>query len=313
MNKKILIYIEKNSTSELVLKGAELASKRGNTEVIGVVIGEKPEGKSYFDKIYYDDRNQLKEYSSELYLTLLFNLVKDISPDIILFSATTEGRTLAPLLAAKLHTGLTADCIELDINEQDKLEATRPTFGGKLMATIISKTSPQMATIRPRAITTKFNATIKDTEYINFSYDSDFANKKIKLIKTIRKEITNNLDKAEIVVAGGKGIKDNINLVYNLAKAINGQAAFSRAIVDLGLANQSFQIGQTGKTIAPKLYIACGISGAIQHTVGIMNAKKIIAINTDKNAPIFKLADIGIVGDAKEIIPNIINHLNQDA
>lgn len=302
MSKKILIYIEDFNNVDLAGKAQELADKSGDTEVVGIVIGEKPSGNSYFDKVYYVNNENLSNYSSEIYSKICIDFVKELQPEILLISATTQGRDLAPQIASALHTGLTADCTALDINEQGKLASTRPTFGGKLMATILTKTLPQMATVRPNVIQTDYDAKLKETEYIEIFPNTENIQQKLKLIEVIKKEAGNSVEDAEVLVVAGKGMKDNLDLVKDFAKKINGEFGVSRALVDLGLADASIQIGQTGKTVSPKLYIACGVSGAIQHTVGIMGAKKIIAINKDKDAPIFKLADVGIVGDAKEIL-----------
>lgn len=302
MSKKILIYIEDFNNVDLAKKAQELADKMGDSEVTGIIIGEKPCGNSYFDKVYYVNSENLSNYSSEIYSKICIDFIKELQPEILLISATTQGRDLAPQIASALHTGLTADCTALDINEQGKLASTRPTFGGKLMATILTKTLPQMATVRPNVIQTDYDAKLKETEYIEIFPNTENIQQKLKLIEVIKKEAGNSVEDAKVLVVAGKGMKDNLDLVKDFAKKINGEFGVSRALVDLGLADASIQIGQTGKTVSPKLYIACGVSGAIQHTVGIMGAKKIIAINKDKDAPIFKLADVGIVGDAKEIL-----------
>ena len=177
------------------------------------------------------------------------------------------------------------------------------------MATILSKNNPQMATVRPHVIGTDFDVQLKDTVYERLNIQIDGIEQKIKLLEVIQKEVSNSIDDAQIIIAGGRGVKDNIDLLYQLADEIGASVGVSKTLVDLGIAPANIQVGQTGKSVAPKLYIACGISGAIHHTVGIMGAKKIIAINKDKNAPIFKIADFGIVGDAVEILPKVIEQL----
>ena len=316
MSKKILIYIEKsNSVSEeLAKKSQELACLLSEkfqepAEVVGVSLNADISGQTYFDKVYYSNDERLKIYSTEYYSKVIIDLVKELNPDIFLIGATTQGRDLAPQIASALHTGLTADCTGLDINDKGQLAATRPTFGGKLMATILSKNNPQMATVREHVITTDYDVRLKDTEYIEITTNLNEPEQHVKLLETIQKEVVEGIDGAEIVVAGGLGMKDNLDLLYNLAEKIGARVGVSRALVDLGLANANMQIGQTGKSISPKLYIACGISGAIQHTVGVMGAKKIIAINKDKDAPIFRIADFGIVGDAVEILPKVVEML----
>ena len=229
----------------------------------------------------------------------------------MLIGATNQGRDLAPRISSSLHTGLTADCIELDINEKGLLAATRPTFGGELMATILCKNYPQMATVRPNVF---------KVHNVNYHVNTEFIKKDTSILdsltnhveilefkKTVENEI-NNLDNADIVVAGGMGLKNEkgFELLQKFAHKIGGIVGATRPAVENGLAPHSVQIGQTGKTVRPKIYIACGISGAIQHTVGMDKAEHIIAINNDPDAPIFDIADTGIVGDFFEIIPKYL-------
>ena len=308
MSKKILVYIEKenNIYIELAKKAQELASKLSDTEVIGLTLSGKIDEKTYFDKVYYSNDIQLKKYSIELYPKVIVDFVRNIQPEIFLIGATVQGRELAPQIASNLGCGLTADCIDLDINDKGQLAATRPTFGGKLMATILSKVNPQMATVRANVLKTTYNALLKDTQYFEIFPQIEENSKSIELIEVIKKEIKPSIENSEIIIAGGKGIKDNIELLYKAAEKLGAKVGVSRSIVDLGLVPSDIQIGQTGKTVSPKIYIACGISGAIQHTVGIMNADKIIAINNDENAPIFKIADLGIVADAADVLKELI-------
>jgi electron transfer flavoprotein alpha subunit len=193
--------------------------------------------------------------------------------------------------------------------------ATRPTFGGKLMATILCKTLPQMATVRPKVFKPLSQNIVKDTQFRYFDAKIDDIKRKVEFVE-FKKCLTstiNELDSAEIIVAGGKGMKNKagFELLKNFARCIGATVGASRGAVDMGLAQHDIQIGQTGKTVSPKLYIACGISGAIQHTVGISGSDKIIAINTDKNAPIFEVSDYGIVGDAVEILTQLIALFNK--
>lgn len=312
MSKKILIYIEKNNSvsDELAGKSQELALKLGDAEIIGFGFNLEHSNQTLFDKIYCINDERLENYSGMHYSKIAVDLIRELEPEIVLIGATTCGRDLAPQIASELHTGLTADCTALDINDSGKLEATRPTFGGKLMAVILSKNNPQMATVRPHVITTNFDVLLKNTEYIDFKPNCDDLKSNIKLVDVIKKDIlSENIEDSEIIVGCGRGLKDNLDLVYKFAEKINAKVGVSRSLVDMGIASSDIQIGQTGKTICPKLYIAVGISGAIQHTVGIMGAKKIIAINSDKNASVFKLADVGIVGDAVEILSDLIKLL----
>ena len=264
---------------------------------------------SGFDKVYIAENNRLTHYSSELYSKIAVDIINNVKPDIFLIGATTQGRDLAPRIAASLHTGLTADCTGLDINDNGKLAATRPTFGGKLMATILCKTLPQMATVRPKVFKPMAENVVKNTEFVYINPEIEDIQKKVEFIDFVKntKTLINELDSANIIVAGGKGLKNEagFELLKNFAESIGASVGASRGAVDMGLSPVETQIGQTGKTVAPKLYIACGISGAIQHIVGMQDSDKIIAINTDSNAPIFEYSDCGIVGDAFEILPKL--------
>ena len=309
----ILLYAEVTKENylhtvlfELANKAQELAQKLNNAEVSALLICKKGLAELYkeafinsgFDNVYIAEDNRFTHYSTELYAKTAIDIVKEIKPEIILIGATTQGRDLAPRISSALHTGLTADCTGLDINEKGQLAATRPTFGGKLMATILCKTHPQMATVRPKVFKPASESIIvKKVEFIEFTK---------KLNTTI-----NELDSANIIVAGGRGMKNEagFELLKNLAEKIGGTVAASRGAVDMGLAPPDIQIGQTGKTVAPKLYIACGISGAIQHTIGMSESDKIIAINIDEKAPIFEISDCAIVGDVFEVLPELTKNL----
>ena len=303
---------------ELLDKSKELASKLGGVEINAVIfttpnlINEFRESfqNMGLDKVYCFENDLFKNYSTEYYSKLIVNLVNDIKPEIFLIGATTQGRDLAPRISSALHTGLTADCTGLDINEKGLLAATRPTFGGELMATILCKTYPQMATVRPGVFRVNSVYDKKDTEFIFPQYSFEGLEDRVKILdfRNSVDSIINELDSAEIIVAGGMGLKNEqgFALLKDFAKSIGATVGATRAAVEAGLAPSSIQIGQTGKTVRPKLYIACGISGAIQHIVGMENSEHIIAINNDKNAPIFEIADTGIVGDFFEIIPKYL-------
>lgn len=302
---------------ELANKAHELAKKLDNGTVSALLVCKSGLAENFkeafsnsgFDYVYVVENNRFTHYSTELYSKIAIDIIKDVKPEVILIGATTQGRDLAPRIAATLHTGLTADCIDLDINEKGKLAATRPTFGGKLMATILCKTLPQMATVRPKVFKPMSEDCVRQTQYVYVKPEIDFIQKNVEFIEfeKILKSTLNELDSAKIIVAGGKGLKNEIGfeLLKNFAESIGGVVGASRGAVEIGLAPVEIQIGQTGKTVTPKLYIACGISGAIQHIVGMQDSDKIIAINIDKNAPIFEHADYGIVGDAFEILPKL--------
>ncbi len=264
------------------------------------------------DEIIIVKNDNFKEFNSDYYYNCIKNIVLEVNPKIFLIGGTNIGRTIAPMISNSLHTGLTADCIELDINDEKNLSATRPTFGGELMATIWSKTYPQMATVRENVFKIeKFdenNPTIIFKDYNFQEYKS-----KLSLIKQIKREINNDLANARIILSGGMGLKNKEGFakLENLANIMGAQIGGSRLIVEAGFASSNIQIGQTGQSVAADLYIAFGISGAIQHLCGIKNCKKIIAINNDPNAPIFNHCDIGIVDDAALVIEQLENLLSQ--
>ena len=303
---------------ELLDKAKELKVKLEGVEISAVIFtnpknieGLEESFKNMgVNKVYYFDDKRLKEYSTLYYSKLIIDLVNQTKPEILLIGATNQGRDLAPRISQGLHTGLTADCVNLDINEQGKLAATRPTFGGELMATILCKNYPQMATVRPNVFKVNSIDDYSDTKIIPMDVNLDGIPKNVEIIdfkKTLETEI-NNLDNAQVIVAGGMGLKNEqgFKLLKEFADAIGGEVAASRPAVEAGFAPKSVQIGQTGKTVRPKVYIACGISGAIQHTVGMENSERIIAINKDPNAQIFEIADVGIVGDFFEIAPKFL-------
>lgn len=329
-SKGILIYSEVTRDTQLapvVLELAnaaqELSQKLGGHEVAALVISKtgnieniKSELKDNgFDKVYIVQDERLTDYSTEYYSKIAIDLINDIQPAIVLIGATTQGRDLAPRISSALNTGLTADCTSLDINEKGMLAATRPTFGGNLMATILCKNMPQMASVRPKVLKKSANPIVKDTQFVEVKPNIDNIEKKVEIVEFIKnaQSTGKRIDEAEIIVAGGKGLKspEGFKLLEELANLLGGAVGASRAAVDAGWADHAIQVGQTGKTVMPKLYIACAISGAIQHTVGMSGSEKIIAINTDSKAPIFNIADVGIVGDVYQIVPELITMLKQ--
>ena len=303
---------------ELLDKAKELSQKLGGVEVNAVffanpesINGLKDSFKNMgVDNVYYFDDKSLKDYSSEYYSKLFVDLVLEIKPEIVLIGATSQGRDLAPRVSSSLHTGLTADCVSLDINEKGLLAATRPTFGGELMATILCKNYPQMVTVRPNVFKAQAVSDNKNTKFFKRSVNFDGIDKRTKILEFKRnvKTLINDLDSAEIVVAGGMGLKNEkgFALLKEFADYIGGSVAASRPAVEAGFVPRELQVGQTGKTVRPKVYVACGISGAIQHVVGMENSEHIIAINSDADAPIFEIADVGIVGDFFEIVPRFL-------
>lgn len=305
---------------QLLGKGRELADIL-KVNLILVLLGYNFEDKleelgNYgADEIIYVSSKILQNYYSDLYAKTLTELIDEHKPEIILIGATPTGRDFAPRVAKRLNAGLTADCTGLSIDpETGNLLQTRPTFGGNIMATIRTPNSrPQMATVRPGI----FKAPIKINKRakirkIEYDYrEKDAVTKIVKIID--RKKTKVNLEDAEIIVSGGRGVgsKEGFKIIEELAGVLNGEVGGSRVTVELDWIDKERQVGQTGKTISPKLYIACGISGAIQHIVGMQGSDIIVAINKDLNAPIFKVAHYGIVGDLHKVIPALIEEIKR--
>ena len=307
---------------ELLGAGRQLADKLG-VELGGVLLGDQVNGLVNIlyeygaDKIYLADHPVLHYYRTETYMKIFVELVQQYAPEIILMGATTTGRDLAGAVATDLATGLTADCTGLDIDLKQRLMlATRPAFGGNIMATIVCKNRrPQMATVRPKVM--KMAAPVPGrqgelvTTEVNLQEDN-LLTKVLEIVKEHGEQV--NLQEAEIIVAGGRGLGDREGfkkICFGLAEAIGGKVGASRAAVEAGWLEQKYQVGQTGVTVAPKIYFALGISGAIQHLVGIRGSDIIIAINSDPEAPIFKECTYGIVGDAFTIVPILIEQLKE--
>ncbi|PIS28206.1 electron transfer flavoprotein subunit alpha [Candidatus Saganbacteria bacterium CG08_land_8_20_14_0_20_45_16] len=269
------------------------------------------------NKVYLLYHDELKDYKSLPYTCAVAELLKKEKPEIFLLGATTMGRDLAARLAIRIGAGLTADCTGLDIDKEKKiLRQTRPAFGGNIMATIISPNNrPQMSTVRPKVFKKSEKKAGAKGELVKFKPVINPEDLVVKLLEVIKDEsVKVNLQEAEIIVSGGRGIGDpkNFKLVEDLAKALGGAVGASRATVDAGWISAHHQVGQTGKTVAPKIYIACGISGKIQHLVGMQGSDTIIAINKDPDAPIFKVATYGIVGDVLEYLPLITGKLREN-
>ncbi len=305
---------------QLLGKGRELADKLGvslTLVLLGSEFEDQLEEVSQYgeDAIIYVKSKILKNYYSDIYVKLLTELILEKKPEIVLIGATPTGRDFAPRVAKRLNAGLTADCTGLDIEEDSKnLRQTRPTFGGNIMATIRTPNSrPQMSTVRP-GIFKALPKTKKKVEIQAIEKDLDEKDSITKIIKIITKQKTKiNLEDAKIIVSGGRGVgsKEGFKIIEQLADALNAEVGGSRVTVELGWVDQDRQVGQTGKTVSPALYIACGISGAIQHLVGMQNSDIIVAINRDPNASIFKVAHYGIVGDLHKVIPVLIEAIKK--
>ena len=307
-------------TLELLGKGQELAESL-NVKLSAILLTDKDNFSkdliSYgADKVYLLGNPLLKNYDTGLYTKAIAEAIKKYAPQIIIYGATHIGRDLAPRIARRIETGLTADCTGLDITEKGELLQTRPAFGGNLMAQILCKKMPQMSTVRPGVMQIQPQDKNRKGEIIKLETKLSESDLKVKLkesVKSAKKVI--NLEEAEIIVSGGRGLdsKENFHkLIPALANALNAEIGSSRAAVDSGWIEKPHQVGQTGKTVRPKVYIACGISGAIQHRAGMQTSDLIIAINKDASAPIFKIADYGFVADINEFIPALIQELKQN-
>lgn len=304
----------KSVSFELIGEARKLADKL-DVNVTAVIFGDgikslSTELTAYgADEVLILDAPWLRDFNDEVYGEAMVNLIKDLKPEIVLIGATSNGRSLAPYISASLRTGLTADCTDLNIDEDERLLLqTRPAFGGNLMATIICPyRRPQMATVRPKV----FKPAEPDygrKSSIKMLSDIIPIKSRIKKIRSIDNTEGITLADADIIVSVGRGIgnQQNIQLAKSLADVLGGTVGASRPVVDSGWIPYSQQVGQTGKTVAPKIYIACGISGAIQHLAGLADIDTIIAINTDSEAPMFKYAHYGIVGDVTEILPMLV-------
>lgn len=304
---------------ELLTPGREMADTVAHSLVaviMGRDVGSVAEiAASYnVDKVIFLDEDYLAEYNTEVYCEAMLELIERYKPDTILFGATSNGRDLAPRIASRLKTGLTADCTELSIDaDTGNVQWTRPAFGGNLMAVIECPSSrPQMGTVRPGVFKKGTIGAGAPAEIIKETVSEPPAGRArmVELISDIAEEMV-NLEEAEVIVSGGRGLgkPENFALVKALADALGGVVGSSRAAVDAGWISHAHQVGQTGKTVGPKLYIACGISGAIQHLTGMGGSDTIVAINKDPDATIFEVADYGIVGDLLEVLPALTNEI----
>jgi caffeyl-CoA reductase-Etf complex subunit CarE len=305
---------------ELLGEGRKLADKK-KTKLSAIFIGHgiKDKAKELIaygaDIVYLADDPGLKDFNDDSYAAILMTLAKQHKPEIILAGATAIGRSFFPKVASALHTGLTADCTVLDIDaESGHLHQTRPAFGGNIMATIVSPNHrPQMATVRHKVMkpAPRNDSRIGDIVAVRYTHSGNLRTRVIKTIEELSETV--NICEADIIVAGGRGLggAKNFQMIEELAKALGGAVAATRGAVDEGWIPYSHQVGQTGKTVCPKLYIACGISGAIQHVAGMQSSDVIVAINKDPDAPIFNVATYGIVGDVHEVVPIMIKKIRE--
>jgi len=327
MSENILVFCEQRDgvlqkvSLELIGKGRQLADVLGQ-KVIAAIIGHNITSLTEdliaygADEVVYVDHPTLADYMTAPYTKALTAIVKDTNPDIALLGATSIGRDLAPRLAARIETGLTADCTKLEIDEETKdLLMTRPAFGGNIMATIICPDHrPQCATVRTGVMI----ALEKDAARAGIVREIDAGlteeDKNITILETVKSsKKTKDITEANVLVSGGRGIgkTENVAMLQEVADVLGGEVSGSRAVIDAGIMKKYKQVGQTGKTVRPDLYLACGISGAIQHLAGMEESELIIAINKDADAPIFEVADLGIIGDLHRILPKLTTELEK--
>jgi len=328
MGNDVWVYIENDSGTiadvsfELLGKGRELADHLGY-ELACFIIGYQvsdlgPELIAHgADKVYVADDPQLSMYLTLPYARIAVDLIKEFRPSILLIGASSNGRDLAPRIASHMRTGLTADCTDLKIGGYKFGKKTwtnillqiRPAFGGNVIATIVTpETRPQMATVREGVFKRSVADSSRKGQVVQVNpvvTDHDLI---LKIVERARAENKVNLKSAKIIVSGGMGVgsKEGFEIIRELAGVLGGQVGASRAAVDAGFIGREHQVGQTGTTVRPNLYLACGISGAIQHRAGIQESNRIVAINNDPQAPIFSIAQYGIVGDLQEVIPKMI-------
>lgn len=304
---------------ELLGEGQRLAEKSGYTLTAVLLSADgKAMQQELFNygaqKIYNIEDPSLDEFQNDYYSKALGELIERESPEIVLYGATLVGRSLAPTVAVMGRAGLTADCTELDFDpEEGLLRQTRPAFGGNIMATILCPDNrPQMATVRGNVFKKKKLSDSESGELVDVEIDFSGMEKRMRKVESITEEEKGvDLHAANYIVSGGRGLGDpeNFKLIQDLAKELEGAVGASRATVDAGWISHHHQVGQTGKTVCPVVYIACGISGAIQHLAGMQTSDIIVAVNKDPDAPIFDVADFGLVGDLHEVVPEFIKQL----
>ena len=331
MSKNVFVFCEQRDgqiqkvTLELLGKARELADALGQ-QVVAVLPGYEIEGKASdliahgADEVVIADDPIMAEYSTEPYAQVMYAAISQMDPDIVLYGATSIGRDLAPRVSARVHTGLTADCTGLEIDDVKKdgkdfpnqLKMTRPAFGGNIMATIVcTDHRPQMATVRPGVMQALERDDARTGRVTKLSVELTNNVKILETVKSTRK--ASDITEAKILVSGGRGLgsADKFASLRSLADALGGDVSASRACVDAGWIEKDRQVGQTGKTVRPDVYIACGISGAIQHVAGMEGSDYIIAINKSADAPIFETADLGIVGDVNAVVPKLTDAINK--
>jgi len=326
--KDIYVFIEQRDgviqdvSYELLSEARKLvtAIKHVHFDVVGILIGNEIKDlvQSVIhhgaDKVIVADHGSLAHYSTHYTTDIISDIIKTNAPDALLIGASVIGRDLAPRIAARVDTGLTADAtkIEINPNESDSTELwiTRPAFGGNLFGTIVCPNHrPQMATIRPKVLDADFFDGTRNGEIIEYKFTPRSIDKVVFKQRILKETHGIDIAKAKIIVSGGRGVIDHFDLLQEVATLLGGTVAASRGVVDRQRAPKEIQVGQTGKTVRPTLYLACGISGAVQHTAGMDKSEFIIAINLDASAPIFGIANVGIIGDAVKILPYLVEEI----
>jgi lactate dehydrogenase (NAD+,ferredoxin) subunit LctC len=304
-------------TFELIGKARELAAKV-NQEVYCVFVGHDIEDKAEellhygVDKVYVYDSEKLKEFRIEPYTAAFEDFINKVKPTAILVGATTVGRSLAPRIAARFRTGLTADCTVLDIKENTDLVQIRPAFGGNIMAQIITPNSrPQLATVRYKVMLAPERSEDVNGQIIRCTIEDEKLASNIEVLEVFKKEAETGISDAEVLVVAGRGVKTekDLAMIEELAKLLGGEVAVTRPLIESGWADAKRQVGLSGRTVRPKLIITLGVSGAVQFTAGMNKSDVIFSINKDEKAPIFQVAHYGIVGDMYEIIPQLIENI----
>jgi electron transfer flavoprotein alpha subunit len=323
--KGVWVFAEQNGSCipsvvfELLGAGRRLADER-KTELAAVLFGADEEVAKELikwgaDRVYHCPDPIFNSFNDEPYSSLLANLIQEHKPEIVLAGATAIGRSFLPRVAARVRTGLTADCTSLEIDkETGNLVQVRPAFGGNIMAAILCPNHrPQMATVRPRVMKRGSYDTQRTGEIVKVEAGNLTCRTKVISSEKEHSECRVNLQESDVIVSGGRGIGDakGFQMLEELAELLGGAVGASRAAVDDGWIAYSHQVGQTGKTVAPKLYIACGISGAVQHLVGMQSSDVIVAINKNPEAPIFNVATYGLIGDVYEIVPMLIKKIKE--
>ena len=303
-------------TLELLGKGRELADEL-DVKLVAILLGHEVGGRCRelinhgADKVIWVDDPELEHYQTGIYAGIIARQIRQLKPEILLMGATYLGRDLAPRIARRIGTGLTADCTGLGIDTEARLLVQdKPAFGGNIMASIVTpRHRPQMSTVRPGVMKPADRDTARKGEVIKVPLDIEPKNIMVRILEIVKERKKSvNLEEADIIVAGGRGVAapGNFRVIEELAEVLGGEVGASRDAVDPGWISSAHQVGQTGKTVRPRLYIACGISGAVQHIAGMRESDTIVAINTDPDAPIFQIADYGIVADLHQAVPMLI-------